>query len=63
MEGRKVCDKEHKRLLQEGFDLRVEIKRLKSGKILMGKDKGTRMPALPPPVEMVRVVCRRRCRG
>ena len=55
VEGRKVCDKEHEWLLQEGFDLRVEIERFKSGKILRGKDKGTRIPALPPPVEMVGV--------
>ena len=55
MERRKVCDKEHERLLQEGFDLRAEIERLQSGKILRGKDKGTRMLALPPPVVMVGV--------
>ena len=55
VEGRKICDKEHERLLQEGCDLRTEIERLKSGKILRGKDKGTRMLALPPPVVMVGV--------
>ena len=49
VEGRKICDKEMERLLQEGFDLRVQIKRLKSGKVLTGKDKGTRMPVVPPP--------------
>ena len=55
VEGRKICDKEMERLLQEGFDLREMIGRLKSGKVLKGNDKGTRMPALPPPVEMVGV--------
>ena len=55
VEGRKVCDQEHEWLLQEGFDLRAEIERLKSGKIMRGKDKGTRMPTLPPPVEVVGV--------
>ena len=55
VEKRRVCDKEHERLLQEGFDLRAEIERLKSGKILRGKDKGTRLPALPPPIEVVEV--------
>ena len=43
------------RLLQEGFDLRAEIERLKSGKVLKGKDKGTRMPAVRPPPELVEV--------
>ena len=48
VEGRKICDTEMERLLQEGFDLLVEVERLKSGKVLKGKDKGTRMPAVPP---------------
>ena len=48
-------DKEMERLLQEGFDLKAEIERLMSGKVLKGKEKGTRMPALPAPVEMVGV--------
>ena len=55
VEGRRVCDKEHERFLQEGFDLRAEIERLKSAKILRGTEKGTRMPALPPPIETVGV--------
>ena len=55
MEGRKICDKEMERLLQEGFDLRAEVERLKSGKVLKGKDKGTRMPAMPPPPILVGV--------
>ena len=44
-EGQKVVDVEMKRLLQEGFDLRDEIERLKSGKVARGVDKGTRMAA------------------
>ena len=56
VEGRKICDKEMERLLVEGFDLRAEIERLKSGKVLRGKDKGTRMPVVPPPPELVEVV-------
>ena len=55
VEGRKICDKEMEQLLVEGFDLRAEIERLKSGKVLKGKDKGTRMPAVPPPPELVEV--------
>ena len=55
VKGRKICDKEMERLLQEGFDLRAEIERLKSGKVLKGKDKGTRMPAMPPPPILVGV--------
>ena len=55
VEGRKICDKEMERLLQEGFDLRAEIERLKSGKVLKGKDTGTRMPAVPPPPILVGV--------
>ena len=58
VEGRKICDKEMERLLQEGFDLRAEIERLKSGKVLKGKDKGTRMPAVPPPPVLVGLGCR-----
>ena len=42
-EGAKVVDVEMKRLLQEGFDLRDEIERLKLGKVARGVDKGTRM--------------------
>ena len=42
-EGSKVVDEEMKRLLQEGFDLREEIGRMKSGKVARGVDKGTRM--------------------
>ena len=55
VEGRKICDKEMERLLQEGFDLRAEIERLKSGKVLKGKDKGTRMPVVPPTPVVVEV--------
>ena len=54
-EGTKIVNKEMERLLQEGFDLRAEIERLKSGKILKGKDKGMRMPVMPPPPEVVEV--------
>ena len=54
-EGRKIVQKEMERLLQEGFDLRAEVERLKSGKVLKGKDKKTRMPAVPPPPELVEV--------
>lgn len=54
-EGRQIVNKELERLLQEGFCVRVEIERLKSRKVLRGKDKGTRMPAVPPPVEVVGV--------
>ena len=42
-EGVKVAGVEMKRLLQEGFDLRNKIERLKSGKVARGVDKGTRM--------------------
>ena len=42
-EGNKVVDVEMKRLLQEGFDLREEIERLRAGKVARGVDKGTRM--------------------
>ena len=42
-EGQKVVDVEMKRLLQEGFDLRDKIERLRSGKVARGVDKGTRM--------------------
>lgn len=41
-------NKEMKGLLQEGFHLQAEIKRLRSGKIVKGKDKGTRIPTVPP---------------
>ena len=54
-EGREIVNKEMERLLQEGFDLRAEIECLKSGKILKGKDKETRMPVVPPPSEVVEV--------
>ena len=40
MEGRAIVEKEMKRLLVEGFDLRDEIDRLKKGKVARGKDKG-----------------------
>ena len=40
-------------MLQEGFDLGAEIERLKSGKVLKGKDKGTVMPVVPPPPLLV----------
>ena len=52
-EGRKIVNKEMERLLQEGFDLRAEVERLKSGKVLRGKGKGTSMPAVPPPPGLV----------
>ena len=55
VEGRKIVNTEMERLLQEGFDLKGEIERLKSGKVLKGKDKGTRMPVVPPPPEVVEV--------
>ena len=42
-EGNKVVDAEMRCLLQEGFDLRDEIGRLKAGKVSRGVDKGTRM--------------------
>ena len=54
-EGRKIVNKEMERLLQEGFDLKAEVERLKSGKVLKGKDKGMRMPAVPPPPVLVGV--------
>ena len=54
-EGGKIMEKEMKRLLQEGFDLQAEIERLKSGKVSRGRDKGTRMPAVPPPPVLVGV--------
>ena len=55
VEGRKICDKEMEWLLQERFDLRAEIERRKSGKVFKGKDKGTKMPAVPPPPILVGV--------
>ena len=55
VEGRKICDKEMERLLVEGFDLKAEIERLKSGKVLRGKDKGTRMTVVPPTPVVVEV--------
>ena len=55
VEGKKICDKEMVRLLQEGFDLRAEIEHLKSGKVLREKDKGTWMPVVPPPPLLVGV--------
>ena len=38
--GRVVVEKEMKRLLQEGFNLRGEIDLLKKGKVAWGKNKG-----------------------
>ena len=61
VEGRKICDKEMERLLQKGFNLCAEIERLKSGKVLRGKDKGTRMPAVSPPPFWWGLGCRRWC--
>ena len=52
-EERKIVNKEMKWLLQEGFDLRADIERLKSRKVLRGKDKGMRMTAMPTSMEMV----------
>ena len=40
VEGRAIVGKEMERLLQEGFDLKDEIDRLKKGKVARGKDKG-----------------------
>ena len=37
MAGRPIVEKEMKRLLQEGFNLRDEIDHLKKGKVLRGK--------------------------
>ena len=40
VEGRAIVGKQMERLLQEGFDLKDEIERLKKGKVARGKDKG-----------------------
>ena len=48
-EGRRVVDKEIKGQLEEGFDLRREIERLRVGKVRNGREKGMRMLVLPPP--------------
>ena len=38
--GRTVVEKEMRSLLQEGFDLRGEIDRLKKGKVVRGRIRG-----------------------